>query len=298
MLNDANADTVEAQRFWSSLYEAAYGDRDARITGANLAHMLTELERLFGHREHLAAVEMPHDLRGQSVLEVGSGAGAHSATFARRGARVTALDLTLERVLATARKFDLLDAADGFAVQGDASVLPFPDQAFDVVYSNGVLHHTPRIREAVAEVHRVLKPGGRAVVMLYARNSFLYRGVLFPVRGLLQGGIFRDGRWLGRATEWMADRPQTARNPWTEVFSARQVRRLFAGFHDVSVRKNGFTFNQIPVLGAVLNRLAGALTGYNDAGLLVYDRPWRNETRLELLLGRCCGWGLNVVAVK
>lgn len=295
----AKADeAVETQRFWSSLYEAAYGDRHGQLSKEEVRGLLDRLERLFAVREHLAAVEMPQDLRGRSVLEIGCGAGAHSVTFARRGARVTALDLTLERVASTAHKLDLLDDVDGFAVQGDAAALPFQDGAFDIVYSNGVLHHTPRIREAVAEAHRVLKPGGRAIVMLYARNSFLYRGVLFPVRGVLQGGIMRDRRWLGRATEWMSDKRQTVQNPWTEVFSGREARRLFGAFREVSLRKNAFTFGQIPIVGKTLGRLAGMRTGYNGAGVLLYDAPWRNETRLELWLGRYVGWGLNIVAVK
>jgi hypothetical protein len=64
------------------------------------------------------------------------------------------------------------------------------------------------------------------------------------------------------------------------------------------VRKNSFSFAQIPVVGRALNRVAGAVTGYNTAGALVYDGPWRYETMLELWLGRYIGWGLNIVAEK
>lgn len=134
--------------------------------------------------------------------------------------------------------------------------------------------------------------------MLYARNSLLYRGVLLPVRGILQGGIFRDRRWLGHATEWMSEKPQQVKNPWTEVFSGAEARDLFRDFSSVRLRKNAFTFSQIPVVGKLLERATGNVTGYNSAGVLVYDAPWRNETRLELALGRHIGWGLNIVAHK
>lgn len=295
---EGDAVLKDAQRFWASLYDAAYGDAHARLDAATLPAMLDDLERLFAHRRHLAAVEMPGDLRGQRVLEIGSGAGGHSAVFARRGARMTSLDLTPDRVLATARKFDLLDGIDALAVQGDAARLPFPDASFDIVYSNGVLHHTPRIREAVIDVRRVLRPGGRAIIMLYARNSWLYRGVLLPVRGVLQGGIFRDRRWLGHSTEWMSEKPQQVKNPWTEVFSGAEARELFKDFASVQLRKNSFTFSQVPLVGKPLETLTGRRTGYNRAGVLVYDAPWRNETRLELALGPVMGWGLNIVATK
>ena len=136
------------------------------------------------------------------------------------------------------------------------------------------------------------------MVMLYARNSLVYRGVLFPVRGVLQAGVWRDHRWLGHATEWMSNRPQPVKNPLTRVFSAKEVERLFKNFQEISIRKNAFVFNQVPILGAPLGRIAGMMTGYNDAGILVYDRRWRNETQFELWLGQYIGWGLNILGVK
>src|SRR5207245_4997879 len=68
----------------------------------------------------------------------------------------------------------------------DAENLDFNDNSFDLVYSHGVLHHTPDTARAVREIHRVLRPGGRAVVMLYHRNSYNYR---VNIRGLRRGGV-------------------------------------------------------------------------------------------------------------
>ncbi len=290
--------TADVEGFWSALHAAIDAPAAAIVERGELADMMDDLERLFEHRQHLAVLEMPiRSLRGRRVLEIGSGAGAHSALFNHRGAEVVALDLTPDRVVTTARKLDQLEPTS-LAVQGDARRLPFSDGWFDIVYSNGVLHHSPDIDRSVSEVYRVLKPGGLAVVMLYARHSFLYKGVLFPVRGVLQGRAWRSRQWLGEATEWMSDRRQTVSNPCTTVFSGREIRRLFHAFAQVRVRKNAFTFDQVPIVGKLAARLAGRWTGVNPAGTLLYGAPWRNETRLELWAGRYVGWGMNIVATK
>jgi SAM-dependent methyltransferase len=76
--------------------------------------------------------------------------------------------------------------------RADAEALPFRDGCLDGVYAFGVLHHTPRIETAIAEIWRGLKPGGVAVVGLYHRWSLFYWWWLL-FRGLLRGELFRDG---------------------------------------------------------------------------------------------------------
>jgi ubiquinone/menaquinone biosynthesis C-methylase UbiE/uncharacterized protein YbaR (Trm112 family) len=300
LVPDGDGKTAEIQKFWGALYDDAYREHDENASSDEFNTLLDKLRELFTHRRHLAAVEMsPDQLKGKKILEVGCGAGAHSALFSRLGAEMYALDLTAERVTATAVKLDMLNGGhSNFALQGDAGALPFADGFFDIVYSNGVLHHTPYIARTVKEIHRVLKPGGRAVVMLYAKNSFLYRCVLFPVRGILQGGVFRNGDWLGRATEWMSSKKQRVYNPRTEVFSALEIRALFKDYPSVHIRKNSFVFDQIPIVGKWIGRRAGIKTGHNDGGKLVYGHPWRNETAFELWAGRFIGFCLNILATK
>lgn len=300
LLPEVDVHNDRVREFWGALYDAAYREHDERMERAEFLTRLDDLREMFHYRQHLAAVEMPlGDLEGKRVLEVGSGAGGHSALFSWLGAQVFSLDITPQRVAATAAKLDLLGGVvKDLALQGDAGALPFPDDFFDIVYSNGVLHHTPYVGRAVEEIHRTLKPGGRAVVMLYAKNSFLYRIVLFPVKGILLGRAFRDRDWLGRATEWMSGSRQRVYNPRTEVFSGREVERLFARFRSVSIRKGSFAFDQIPIIGKVLGMVAGGWTGYNPGGILVYGFPWRNETGFELWAGRGIGFALNISATK
>src|ERR687883_1787450 len=129
-------------------------------------------ERVEEHRYtkewHIPAAARFEEARGLRVLEIGCGLGTDGAQFARAGAIYTGVDLTDAAVSLARRNFELQDLAGEFRT-ADAENLDFPDDTFDLVYSHGVLHHTPDTERAVGEVHRVLKPGGRAVVMLYHR---------------------------------------------------------------------------------------------------------------------------------
>jgi SAM-dependent methyltransferase len=98
---------------------------------------------------------------GQTVLDVGTGTGVVAITAARAGARVTALDLTPE-LLAQARENAAIARREDIVwTEGDAENLPYPDASFDVVLSQFGHMFAPRPDVVVAEMRRVLKPGGR-----------------------------------------------------------------------------------------------------------------------------------------
>lgn len=130
--------------------------------------------------------------RGLRVLDVGCGQGIDVARYALAGASVTGIDLT-PRHVELARSHAAALGLDVEIVQGDAEMLPFPDAAFDRVSSNGVLHHTPDMPAALREIRRVLRPGGRATVIVYNRRSFHYFIEQFLVSGILQGGLRAEG---------------------------------------------------------------------------------------------------------
>jgi len=297
-----NQDVIknDIQAFWKKLYETSYEGTDDLVAKNRFHFLLDRLMELFLHREHLAVKEMPiENIRGKKILEIGSGTGAHSALFSRLRARMFSMDITLERVLSTAKKLDMIDFnSENVCFQADAELLPFPDNFFDIVYSNGVLHHTPNTIKTINEVHRVLKPRGMAVVMLYARESFYYWCVILLLKGILMGNAFRYKNWLGRTTEWMAKTHQTVYNPETKVFSKKQIQTLFSIFSDFKIRKNSFVFQQIPWLGKKISKALERKTGLNESGNLLYGMPWRNETRFELWAGQYIGFALNIQAIK
>ena len=296
-------DTVkqDIQVFWKALYHSLYDDVDRELTRDALFTGLVELEDMFRIREHGAVVEMDLPaLAGREVLEIGPGAGGHSALFASYGAKVTAVDITSERVRACNAKFRLMGdrARDCHALQSDAENLPFADGSFDIVYSNGVLHHTPDTEKALAEVHRLLKPGGQAVIMLYCKDSWHYWINMFLCVGVILGKAFGDPDWLGKATEWGGKDKQEAANPITRCYTRAGIHRLFQRFEGVTLRKREFYFYLIPKLGRFYRRWQIRRYGTHPGGILVYGEPWPMWSPLEEWLGRKIGWAWFISARK
>ena len=295
------ADKRGIQAFWGALYDSLYDDVDSGLTRERLLEGIDALADMFRLRQHMAVVEMPlESLKDKNVLEVGCGAGSHSALFARHGAHVTAVDLTTSRVRATAAKFALLgaDADICRTLQADAEALPFTDESFDIVYSNGVLHHTNDTERALNEVFRVLKPGGRAVIMLYCKSSWHYWIDLWFCIGVLKGRAFADEDWLGKATEWGGKDAQKIANPITRCYTAGEIRRLFQRFRDVTLRKGEFYFYLVPKLGRLYRRWQIKRYGTHPGGYLAYGVPWPMQSPLELHLGRLIGFAWFIQATK
>src|SRR5260370_17269237 len=122
--------------------------------------------------------------RGLRVLEIGCGLGTDGAQFALAGANYIGVDLTEASVELARKKFEFAGLRGDFRLP-DPQKLDFTADLFHLVYSHGVLHHTPDTKQAVREIHRVLKPGGRAIVMLYHRGSYNYR---IGIRALRRAG--------------------------------------------------------------------------------------------------------------
>lgn len=169
----------------------------------------------------------------KDVLEVGVGLGSDHFRFARNRNRMFALDLSREHLTHTHRHLKL-ERLTTRPIYGDAESMPIRDNTFDLVYSFGVLHHTPNTQAAVTEVHRVLKPCGTAIIGLYHRNSYFFWGTTMLFNGVLRGGLWRKGwRRLLSEIEFRED-PNSAL-PLVKVYSRRQAKWLFNQFSRVEI---------------------------------------------------------------
>jgi ubiquinone/menaquinone biosynthesis C-methylase UbiE len=113
--------------------------------------------------------------KGKRVLEVGCGIGTDSINFARAGAELTAVELSSESLRIAEQRADVMGVADRIRfVQANAEELTatLSDEPYDLVYSFGVIHHTPRPDRALAEMRALTAPGGTLKLMIYHRRSW------------------------------------------------------------------------------------------------------------------------------
>ncbi|HEX6716186.1 MAG TPA: methyltransferase domain-containing protein [Pyrinomonadaceae bacterium] len=262
---------LRAREQWSQDPCGAEYDREHEL---GTREFFDEVER---YRYEEYAAWMPRlmefeKFRGARLLEVGCGMGTDLLQFARGGARCTGIDLTPRSIDITRHHFKLY-GADGDFMISDGECLPFRNESFDVVYSNGVLHHTPDTAGAIRELHRVLRRGGVAKVMLYHRNSLNYWVEIVLRRGLL-GMEFLRGRSAEEIMSRVIEHSDHDARPLVKVYSRREARELFGLFKDVRVEVEQLRRAELRFLSPVVS-----------------------ESMLDRLRKRF-GWNVIVTAIK
>lgn len=168
---------------------------------------------------------------GKDVLEIGVGMGADHLEWAKSGPRsLTGVDLTPRAIEHTQRRFELFGYRSRLQT-GDAENLCFADDSFDLVYSWGVLHHSPETPRAIEEVRRVLRPGGVARIMIYHYYSMV--GYMLWMRyGLLRGRPLRS----------LADiYASHLESPGTKCYTVAQAQEMCRNFSQADIRaQQGF----------------------------------------------------------
>ena len=277
---------------------------------ADVADFYTKFrEQRFRTEWHIPLFVPFAETKGQTVLEIGTGNGADGVMFAKNGANYTGVDLTDAALEATRKHFDVLGLVGTFQ-RGNAEALSFPNDTFDWVYSHGVLHHTPNPQTAINEVWRVLKPNGKAIIMLYHKSSFNYyvRIMLYMRTRVLLKILSRFGKWSDDREKLTAETIVGVRgNQRPEVWDIHYQNFLKRGWS--YLKADNFVHHctdgpECPIAFAYNKYEARQLFAkFRDVSFRVAHFPLRRYSRyfpfaVERFLAERMGWYLFVFAVK
>jgi SAM-dependent methyltransferase len=211
---------AEVRDFWD---RASCGE-DLYLAGQDASDFDAQAAGRYRLEPYIADFARFDEAKGKSVLEIGVGLGADHERFARAGAKLSGIDLTPRAITNTKSRFAAHGLESDLRV-GDAEALPFADDSFDIVYSWGVIHHSPQTHKAAGEILRVLKPGGRFSVMIYQRHSMV--GYMLWLRYALAAGK----PFTSLDTIYAAH----LESPGTKAYSPAQAKALFASATNVRV---------------------------------------------------------------
>ena len=230
-----NPDKTAVAEFWN---KASCGE-DLYLSGQQKENYETQARVRYELEPYILEFADFKNSGAKRVLEIGVGLGADHQEFAEAGAELFGCDLTERAIQHTSKRLKLF-GLHSMLRQVDAEALPYEDESFDLVYSWGVLHHSPDTPKAVDEAYRVLKPGGQARIMIYHRHSFV--GYMLWLRFAL----LRCRPFTSLDTIYS----RHLESPGTKAYSIPAARRLFGRFREVSIQT-------VLTHGDLLSSLAG-----------------------------------------
>lgn len=238
----SNVDTANAE-FWNELC----GSGLAKVLG--IGDHTPESLRQFDDAylriyPYLLPLVGPERMANRRVLEIGLGYGTLGQKLVEAGADYSGLDISPGPVAMMNHRLRQANLP-GQAVRGSALDIPFPQATFDFVVSIGCLHHTGDVRRCFAEVHRVLKPGGAAILMLY--NKFSYRqwlsapaATLHELLHVKNNNAVSPERIAAERRKLLDANSKGQAAPETVLLSVGQLRNLLGDFEQLSfTRRTG-----------------------------------------------------------
>ena len=209
-------------KFWNAescgeRYAIGNSDADKFLSEEKSRYALEPYIKLFGDFKKF---------ENKNVLEIGVGFGCdHSQIAKNKPKTLTGIDLTERAIENTKYRFDILNLKSNLKID-NAENLSFQSETFDAVYSWGVLHHSPDTNKCFKEVHRVLKPGGFAKIMIYHKYSPV-GWMLWLKYGLFKGKPFR------RMDDIYSNHLES---PGTKAYTLSQAKNLLSDFSNYDLK--------------------------------------------------------------
>lgn len=230
-------------QFWDELCGSSLA-KHLGVTDSSIESLAKYDQFYFDYYPYLANYLQNQYINGKTVLEVGLGYGTMSQYLAECGANYYGLDISNNAVKMAQHRL-LQNNLQGQVQLGNMLQCPFPDNYFDTVISIGCFHHTGNINQCINETYRILKPGGRAIIMVYNKFS-LRQWAKWPLASfknlLLQ--------WLGQQKKLKVTQSQclaydasvdgTQAAPETQFFSKIDIHALFANFNQIKITRENF----------------------------------------------------------
>jgi 2-polyprenyl-3-methyl-5-hydroxy-6-metoxy-1,4-benzoquinol methylase len=235
------------------------------------------------HRKYFVEPHIPRFAdfarwRGKRVLEIGCGLGTDTVNFARAGAHVTAIDLSVQSATLARQRLDVYGLSDRATVHvGDAEELPdiLPPQTFDLVYSFGVIHHSPHPRRIVEHLRQYMNRESELRLMVYSRISYK----LFWI-------MKEEGIWdMSRIDDLIARNSEAQTGcPVTYTYTDESVRDLLSGFDIREVAKAHIFTWDLDAYRRYEYKKAPEWAGVSDVELERFERElgWHLLVRAQL----------------
>lgn len=215
---------------------------------------------------------------------MGCGAGYDAYEFCRNGADYTGIDIAPENIERTKKHLSFYGYSP-IILEGDAENLEFEDESFDMVFSNGVLHHIPDINKSFREIYRVLRKGGEFWVIVYHKNSIYYWLKLFVFDHILNFGFLKRSF---RERLSMVEYTTSDELPIVNVYSRNELEKLLSN--------NGFNVENLWVRKLVKEDLPMLALPYI---IKIQWKIWQNVPQRWLdFIGRRFGWYIIASAKK
>ena len=167
------------------------------------------------------------DLHDRDVLEIGVGNGSVAQLLAKHSKSFSGIDITDFAIKSTTERMKCF-GLQANVIRMDAEKMEFEDESFDFIWSWGVIHHSSDTRKILKEMNRVLRPGGRAVTMVYHRNWWNYWIVSGLFYGILQGSLLKT-KSIHKIMQLRTD------GALARFYSTSEWRELVAEFFQVEI---------------------------------------------------------------